>query len=96
LCVTFSDSQISALSTSRAPRAFSRAADSAPTIELGLVRSKASVSSTRSVSACSGATCAPISASRLWHARRSSIHGSSTSRWVWTSRMRAVSSARST
>ena len=29
-------------STSRAPRAFSRAADSAPTIELGLVRSKAS------------------------------------------------------
>ena len=43
LWVTFSDSQISADSTSRAPRAFSRAADSAPTIELGLVRSKARV-----------------------------------------------------
>ena len=38
----------------------------------------------------------PISASRLAQARRSSIHGSSTSRWVCTSRMRAVSSARST
>src|SRR3954453_18762607 len=35
LWVTLSDSQISADSTSRAPRAFSRAADSAPTIELG-------------------------------------------------------------
>ena len=96
LWVTLSDSQISALSTSRAPRAFSRAADSAPTIELGLVRSKASVASTRSVSASASGVGEPISASRLEQARRSSIHGSSTSRWVCTSRMRAVSSARST
>ena len=73
-----------------------RVADSAPTIELGLVRSKASVSSTRSVSASDSGVGEPISASRLAQARRSSIHGSSTSRWVCTSRMRAVSSARST
>ena len=96
LWVTLSDSQISADSTSRAPRAFSRAADSAPTIELGLVRSKASAPSTRSVSAWCGSHGDPISASRFPQARRSSIHGSSTSRWVCTSRIRAVSSARST
>jgi hypothetical protein len=96
LCVTLSDSQISADSTSRAPRAFSRAEDSAPTIELGLLRSKARVASTRSVSASDSGVGDPISASRLAQARRSSIHGSSTSRCVCTSRMRAVSSARST
>ena len=71
-----------------------RADDSAPTIELGLLRSKARVASTRSVSASCSGVGEPMRASRLAQARRSSIHGSSTRRWVCTSRMRAVSSAR--
>jgi hypothetical protein len=95
--VTLSDSHISLEMVSRAPRAFSRAAATAPAMELGSVVSKASRSSASPlVSRVSTGGCAPRIAISDRHAASSSAHGSSSSRARNASRMRAVSSARST
>ena len=94
--VVLSTSHSSVLTTSRARRAFSRAAAREYAMDAGWLRSTASRASTSPrVTSWSASTSVPITLSSERQARFSSIHGSSSSSCRCTSRMRAVPSLRS-
>jgi hypothetical protein len=94
--VEFRHSHISEETVSRAPRAFSRAAASDPTTELALRSSRPSRLTTRADVNGPSMSGMPITASSDRQAESSEVHGSASIRCRCTSRMRAVSSARST
>jgi len=89
-------SHISEEMESRALRAFSRAATRLPAIDVVLALSKARMSRRSALSSGASGALMPMTASRPRQAASSSTAMSSSVRWMWTSRMRAVSSARST
>ena len=81
--------------TSRQRRAFSRAAPMEPSTAAELLRSQASRSSTSALPTVPSAS-VPMADSSDAQMNDSDAHGSSSSSPRWTSRMRLVSSARST
>ena len=97
LWVVLSDSHSSVEMISRARRAFSRAARSEPTIEPGApsYASRPSMSARVICRVTSGSMGAPITPRSTRQDESSSSQGSSSSSCRWTSRMRAVPSARS-
>ncbi len=96
LWVALRHSHISDEMASLAPRAFSRAALRAPAIDVVSGVLKARVSSIDSASQGVSSAFTPMTPRTARQAASSSTDGSSSRRWTWTSRMRAVSSARST